>query len=289
MGPSVPANKALAYQRCAGHGAPVAAPGVGALCGCGRGCGRNRHRGGAWFGGRQGGCLRGWQYIIRARVRGTLMRHYPCQRHLARTPAPGTQCVFESPRAAALVASGGLKLQCPAGRGGTAIGAVPLTAVALAAHQHLDATARAQEQSGGLIDHGYLRQIPKVCWTGSSTGATIKPHPVYDTVKGAAVGTYLQVRTAAAPAYLGVGVLQRSWQIQRPARPASASPPSNASTPLPLPADHHSVTSIATPVPVRPIGRTGTDITGLLNTREPKPRSQSQKAAVPDNRSHAQS
>ena len=54
--------------------------------------------------------------------------------------------------------------------------------------------------------------MPKVCWTGSSTSATIKLHPVYDTVKGAAVGTYLQVGTAAAPAYLGVGPLQRSRQ-----------------------------------------------------------------------------
>ena len=33
-------------------------------------------------------------------------------------------------------------------------------------------------------------------------GATIEPHPVFDTVKGAAVGTNLPVRTAAAPAYL---------------------------------------------------------------------------------------
>lgn len=214
-------DEALAHQRCAGRAAPVATPGVGVLCGCGR----NRPRGGAWLGGRQGGCLRGWQYIIRARVRGTLMRHYLCQHHLTRTPAPGAQCVLESPRAAALVASGGLKLQCPPGRGGTTIGAVPLTPVALAAHQHLAAAARAQEQSGGLIGHGHLRQIPKVCWTGSSTDATIKPHPVYDTVKGAAVATNLPVRTAAAPAYIGVGVLQRSRQINRPTRRPTASPP----------------------------------------------------------------
>ena len=118
-----------------------------------------------------------------------------------------------------------------AGRGGTTIGAVPLTAVALAAHQHLDAAARAQEQSGGLIGHGHLRQIPKVCWTGLSTGATIKPHPVYGTVKGAAAGTNLPVRAAAVPAYLGVGVLQRSRQIQRPARRPAASPPWRACNP----------------------------------------------------------
>jgi hypothetical protein len=41
--------------------------------------------------------LRGWQYIIRGPVLGTLMRHYLCQRRLARTPALGTQCELEAP------------------------------------------------------------------------------------------------------------------------------------------------------------------------------------------------
>ena len=66
------------------------------------------------------------------------------------------------------------------------------------------------ERVGRIVRPCTPSAIPKVCWTGSSTSATIKPHPVYDTLKGAAVGTYLQVRTAAASAYLGVGVLQRS-------------------------------------------------------------------------------
>ncbi len=194
----------------------MTAPGARVVCGDGR----NRHRGSTWLGGCQGGCLRGWQYIIRGQVQGTLMRHYLCQRHLARTPAPGTQCVLESPRAPSLVASGGVTLQRLACGGGAPIGAVPLTPVALAAHQHLNAAARAQEESGGLLGHAHLRQIPTVCWTGSPTGATIKPHPVYDTVKGAAVGTNLPVRAAAVPAYLGVGVLQRSRQIQHSAHDA---------------------------------------------------------------------
>ena len=54
---------------------------------------------------------------------------------------------------------------------------------------------------------------------------------------------------------------------------------------LPKSADPQRGTSIATPVPVRPIGRTGTEVTAIQNTRESKPRSQSQITAVPDNRS----
>jgi len=128
------------------------------------------------------------------------MRHYLCQRRLARTPALGTQCVLEAPYATTLVTSGGVALQRPAGRGRAPIGAIPLAPVAMTAQQHLDAAARAKKESGGLVGHGHPSAIPKVCWTGSPTSATIKLHPVYDTVKGAAVGTYLPVGTAAAPA-----------------------------------------------------------------------------------------
>ena len=38
--------------------------------------------------------------------------------------------------------------------------------------------------------------------------------------------------------------------------------------------------------PVRPIGRTGPELTAIQNTRKSKPRSESQKTAVSDNRSH---
>ena len=138
------------------------------------------------------------------------MRHYLCQRRLARTPALAAQGVLEAPHAPTLVTSGGVALQRPAGRGRAPIGAVPLAPVARAAHQHLYAATRAQEESGGLLGHGHPSAMPKVCWTGSSTGATITSHSVFDTVKGSAVGTYLPVGTAAVPAYLGVGVLQRS-------------------------------------------------------------------------------
>ena len=147
-------DESLAHQGCAGCTAPMAAPGAGVVCGYGR----NRHRGGAWWGGCQGGCLRGWQYSIRGPVLGTLMRHYVCQLHLARTPALGTQCVLEAPCATTLVTSGGVALQRLAGRGRTPVGAVPLTPITLTAHQHLDAAARAQKESGGLVGHGHPRQ-----------------------------------------------------------------------------------------------------------------------------------
>ena len=51
-------------------------------------------------------------------------------------------------------------------------------------------------------------------------------------------------------------------------------------------ADPQRGTSITTPVRVRPIGRTRTEVTAIQNNRESKPRSQNHKRAVPDNRSH---
>ena len=146
-------DESLAHQGCARCAAPMAAPGPGDD---GDG-GRNGRLGGAWFDG-QGRCLRERQYSIRGPLRGTLMRHYVCQRPLARTPALGTQGVVESPRAAALITPGRVALQRPTGRRCTPIGAIALAPVALAAHQNLHAAARAQEESGGLIGHGRLRQ-----------------------------------------------------------------------------------------------------------------------------------
>ena len=113
-------------------------------------------------------------------------------------------------------------------------------------------------------------------------------HSVYDTVKGAAVGTYLQVRTAAASAYLGVGVLQRSRPNARARRGIRLNFADSdhqqqviAGSCRPPIAHTH-----AMPVPVRPIGRTGTEVNAVTTSRKSKPRSQSQKTAVPDNRSH---
>ncbi len=115
-------------------------------------------------------------------------------------------------------------------------------------------------------------------------------HSVYDTVKGAAVGTYLQVRTAAASAYLGVGVLQRSRPNARARRGIRLNFADSdhqqqviAGSCRPPIAHTH-----AMPVPVRPIGRTGTEVNAVTTSRKSKPRSQSQKTAVPDNRSQTQ-
>ncbi len=104
-------------------------------------------------------------------------------------------------------------------------------------------------------------------------------HSVYDTVKGAAVGTYLQVRTAAASAYLGVGVLQRSRPNARARRGIRLNFADSdhqqqviAGSCRPPIAHTH-----AMPVPVRPIGRTGTEVNAVTTSRKSKPRSQSQK------------
>ena len=137
------------------------------------------------------------------------MRHYLCQRALAFAPAPGTQGVVQAPGTAVLVASASVTLQRLAGGGCARTSAVALAPVAVATDADLRAATRAQKESGRLVQHERPRQTG-VCWTGSPTGATIKPHPVFDTLKGAVVGTNLPVGTAAAPAYLGVGVLQRS-------------------------------------------------------------------------------
>ena len=78
--------------------------------------------------------------------------------------------------------------------------------VAAAAQQRRCTAARAQKASRRLVAHEHPGKLPRVCWTSSSTGATLASHPLsHDTVKGTADGSNLQVRAAAVPAYLGVG------------------------------------------------------------------------------------
>ena len=112
----------------------------------------------------------------------------------------------EAPAKAALVAPAGVTLRLLANHRSTARGAIDLAPVAVAAHQRRCRAARAQEASRRLVAHEHPGKLPRVCWTGSSTGATLAPHPLsHDTVKGTADGSNLQVRAAAVPAYLGVG------------------------------------------------------------------------------------
>ncbi|MEI7465486.1 MAG: hypothetical protein WCJ87_09075 [Burkholderiales bacterium] len=89
----------------------------------------------------------------------------------------------EAPAQAALVAPARVTLRLLASHRSTACGAIDLTPVAVAAHQRRRAAARAQEASRRLVAHVYPGELPRVCWTGSSTGATLALHPLsHDTV-----------------------------------------------------------------------------------------------------------
>jgi len=160
------------------------------------------------------------------------MRHRLRSRHLrwpprlglqslAFAPASGSRGMPEAPAKAALVAPARLTLRMLTSCCSTARGAVNLTPIAVAAHQHGCAAARAQEASRRLVAHVHPSQLPRACWTGSSAGATLASHPLsHDTVKGTAIGSNLQVRAAAVPAYLGVGRLQRHHRMRNHWRPA---------------------------------------------------------------------
>ena len=118
--------------------------------------------------------------------------------------------MLEAPGSAALIAPARLTLRLLASHRSTARGAIDLAPVAVAAHQRRRTAACTQEASRRLVAHVHPGELPRVCWTSSSTGATLAPHPLSnDTVKGTADGSNFQVRAAAVPAYLGVGQLQR--------------------------------------------------------------------------------
>jgi len=104
------------------------------------------------------------------------MRHYLFGSALALAPTARSLGMFEAPGVPLLVATSGLSLACLADLGST-VGAVALAPVAAAANQYLLAAARTQEQSArGKIRDEHSRK-PRACWTDSSMGATIKPHP----------------------------------------------------------------------------------------------------------------
>ena len=89
----------------------------------------------------------------------------------------------EAPAKAALVAPARLTLRLQANHLSTARGAIDLAPVAVAAHKRGRTAARAQEASRRLVAHEHPGELPRVCWTGSSTGATLALHPLsHDTV-----------------------------------------------------------------------------------------------------------
>ena len=148
------------------------------------------------------------------------------QQRLAFAPALSSRGVHEAPGPAALIAPACVTLRLQASHRRTAHGAIDLAPVAAAAHQRRSAAACAQKASRRLVAHEHPGELPRgCCWTGSSTGATLAPHPLsHDTVKGTADGSNFQVRATAVPAYLGVGRLQRHdrmrhhWPPERPAQ-----------------------------------------------------------------------
>ena len=74
-------------------------------------------------------------------------------------------------------------LRLQASHRSTARGAIDLAPVAVAAHQRWRTAARTQKASRRLVAHVYPGELPRVCWTGSSTGATLALHPLsHDTV-----------------------------------------------------------------------------------------------------------
>jgi hypothetical protein len=102
---------------------------------------------------------------------------------LALSPASGSSGMHEATAASALVTLGGSALRLASRQGRAATGAVDLATVTGAAHQHRRTAARAQEASGGRLEHEYLGKRPRVCWTQSPTGATLALHPLlHDTV-----------------------------------------------------------------------------------------------------------
>jgi hypothetical protein len=84
------------------------------------------------------------------------MRHYLCHSTAPRTPTTHALGMFKASSATFLVPPAGRALQHLSGGCGALIRAVNLTAITVTANQHLDATTRAQEDSGGTLAHGHL-------------------------------------------------------------------------------------------------------------------------------------
>ena len=123
---------------------------------------------------------------------------------------------------------------------------------------------------------------PKVCWTGSSMDATIKQHP--SSLARCRTQWLIQLASGvtAASAYFGMSALQRrcSAQPSCPARRPHIAAAPRYITKRKLPQGQTTRPWMAAR------GRPSREVTEVINTRNPKPRSESRKSAVRDRRSH---
>jgi hypothetical protein len=118
------------------------------------------------------------QQIIRSIRRGTLMRHVIFAH-------PVTTCphrMIDAAATARLVTATGFALRASAGFPGTVCAAIHLAAIAMAADEHLHATAQAQKQSCrgsvGIIAAiaPAMRKSRLTPWTHSPSGAIMPLH-----------------------------------------------------------------------------------------------------------------
>jgi hypothetical protein len=84
------------------------------------------------------------------------MRHYLCHSAAPLTPTTGARGMFNASSATLLIAPAGRALQSLSGSACALVRAVNLTAITVTANQNLNATTRAQEDSGGTLAHGHL-------------------------------------------------------------------------------------------------------------------------------------
>lgn len=138
------------------------------------------------------------------------MRHFICLRPALLTPAVHALGVSVATFEAVLIALCRLALQALARALCAVARAVALASVAVATDNDLHPAAGTQEQPGRPIaydiDHGHPRQTGR-CWTGAVLKCHNRRALVSNTVKGAAIGSNLPVRAAAAPAYFSVWTL----------------------------------------------------------------------------------
>jgi hypothetical protein len=109
------------------------------------------------------------------------MRHRDHLLGSACPPRRHPNCMVGASVTALLVQLAGRALQFTAAGLCAAAGAVALTPIAVAAHQNLDATTRAVEESSRPVPHEHPRQV-EVVLDGIVRGCNTDAAPVIDTV-----------------------------------------------------------------------------------------------------------